>query len=82
MEVNGQLHAPADLPPPPQIKIPLYPLNRGTGWGQELVWMVVRKEDGSAPAQNRAKTLQFMLIMVLSISIIIIIIIIIIICTV
>jgi hypothetical protein len=31
MEVSGQLHAPAALPPPPQGKSPWYPLDRRLG---------------------------------------------------
>jgi hypothetical protein len=34
MEVTGQLHAPAALPPPPPGTNPWYPLDRGMGGPQ------------------------------------------------
>jgi hypothetical protein len=44
MEVSGQLHAPAALPPG---KEPLVPIGYEAGWAPEPVWMRLRKKNSN-----------------------------------
>jgi len=46
MEVSGQLHAPAALPPG---KEPLVPIAQGAGWAPEPVWKRLSGEKFLAP---------------------------------
>jgi hypothetical protein len=55
MEVSGQLHAPAALPPG---KEPLVPIRYEAGWAPEPFWTRWFKEKFSAPAGNRTPIVQ------------------------
>jgi hypothetical protein len=46
MEVSGQFHARAALPP--------VPIGQDAGWAPEPVWTLWRREKSLAPAGNRA----------------------------
>jgi hypothetical protein len=50
MEVSGQLHAPAALPPGQE---PLVPIGQEAGWAPEPFWTRWWKEKFPAPAGNR-----------------------------
>jgi hypothetical protein len=55
MEMNGQLHVPAALPPGKQSLVPnVYEI----WWASEPVWMLWRREKVIAPAGNRTPTIQ------------------------
>jgi hypothetical protein len=49
MELIGQLHAPAALPPG---KEPPVPIGQEVEWAPEPVWMLCRREMCLAPAEN------------------------------
>jgi hypothetical protein len=51
MEVRGQLHVPAVLPPE---KEPLAPIGQDAGWAPGLVWMLWQRE--KFPATARIQT--------------------------
>jgi hypothetical protein len=51
MEVNGQFHAPAALPPG---KEPGLPIGREAGWAPGLVWTLCRRRKSLAHPWNRA----------------------------
>jgi hypothetical protein len=50
MEVSGQLHSTATLPP---VKQPHLPLVKEVGWAPDLVWTFWGKEKSLVPARNR-----------------------------
>jgi hypothetical protein len=50
MEVSGQLHSPAALPPG---KEPLVPIGYEAGWAPEPFWTRWRREKFPAPAGKR-----------------------------
>jgi hypothetical protein len=55
MEVSGQLHAPAALPPG---KKPLVPIGQEAGWAPEPFWTRWFREKFQAPAGNRTPIVQ------------------------
>jgi len=50
MEVNGQLHTPASLPPG---KDPSGPIRQEAGWATESVWTRWKREKFPSPAGNQ-----------------------------
>jgi hypothetical protein len=55
MEVSGQLHTIAALPPG---KVPPVPTGQEADCAQELVWMLWSREKSLAPGQNRTPAIQ------------------------
>jgi hypothetical protein len=55
MEVSGQLHVQADLPPG---KDPSSPFGQETGWTPEPVWSLRRRKKRIAPAANSIPAFQ------------------------
>jgi hypothetical protein len=55
VEVSGQLHALATLPPG---KEPLVPIGWEAGWLPELVWTLQGREKSVAPSRNRTPAIR------------------------
>jgi hypothetical protein len=55
MEVSGQLHAPAALPPPPRKELTVS-IWQEAGWTLESIWTLWRREK-SCTAENRTLAL-------------------------
>jgi hypothetical protein len=50
MEVSGQLHDPAALPPGKESKVPI---EQTIEWTSELAWTLWKRENFLAPARKR-----------------------------
>jgi len=56
--VSGHLHAPANVPLPPQQKEPLIPIAYEVGWALELVWTFCKKDKSFIPARTEPRIIQ------------------------